>query len=112
MLRWLDRLAGRSWRAGSSPPPAYDPALEPEPLGDVFRRGEAAHRLLNDPTLAEAFKSLREDLYAQWFATEPEQKVRREELYFEAKALEKVTNKLITYRGAARMKADREARSA
>ena len=91
------------------PSPAYDPSLEPEPLGDVFRRGEAAHRLLNDPTLAEAFKDMRETLYARWLATEPEQVRLREELYFEAKALEQITTKLIAYRGAARIKAERAA---
>jgi hypothetical protein len=65
----------------------YDPDDEPAPLGDVHRRGEAAHRLLNDPTLAEAFRELRENLYAEWMATDPKQATRREELYYEAHAL-------------------------
>jgi hypothetical protein len=88
--------------------PAYNPEDEPAPLGDVYRRGEAAHRLLNDPTLAEAFRDLREDLYAEWMATDPKQAERREELYYEAHALHRVTSKLIAYRGAARIRADTE----
>lgn len=83
----------------------YNPDDEPAPLGDVIRRGDAAHRLLNDPTLAEAFKELREDLYAEWMATDPKGAARREELYYEVYALRKITLKLIAYRGAARMRA-------
>ena len=83
----------------------YNPDDEPAPLGDVHRRGEAAHRLLNDPTLAEAFKELREDLYAEWMATGPKQTERRVELYYEAHALDRVTTKLRAYRAAARMRA-------
>jgi hypothetical protein len=70
---------------------SYNPDDEPAPLGDVHRRGDAAHRLLNDPTLAEAFRELREDLYA-------------EEIYYEAHALNRVTGKLIAYRAAARIR--------
>jgi hypothetical protein len=88
--------------------PAYNPDDEPAPLGDVHRRGEAAHRLLNDPTLAEAFRELRQDLYAEWMATDPKQGALREELYYEAHALHRVTSKLIAYRGAARIRADSE----
>jgi hypothetical protein len=91
------------------PLPAYDPDDEPAPLGDIHRRGDAAHRLLNDPTLAEAFKELRTDLYAEWLAAQPAQQVRREELWYEMHALDRVTQKLITYRSAARIRADREA---
>jgi hypothetical protein len=82
----------------------YNPDDEPAPLGDVHRRGEAAHRLLNDPTLAEAFKELREDIYGELMATTPKQAERREELYYEAHALERVTQKLIAYRAAARIR--------
>jgi hypothetical protein len=85
---------------------AYNPDDEPAPLGDVHRRGDAAHRLLNDPTLAEAFRELREDLYAEWMATDPKQATRRAELYYEAHALNRVTRKLIAYRAAARIRAD------
>jgi len=99
-MRWL-------WQANPPVvPELYDPNNEPAPLGDVHRRGEAAHRLLNDPTLAEVFKELREDLYAEWMATEPQQAERRTELYFEAHALDRVTRKLIAYRAAARMRQD------
>ena len=84
----------------------YNPDNEPAPLGDIHRRGEAAHRLLNDPTLAEAFKELRLDLYAEWMATNPDQLTRREELYCEALALNRVTGKLIAYREAARIRRD------
>jgi hypothetical protein len=86
--------------------PTYNPDDEPAPLGDVHRRGDAAHRLLNDPTLAEAFRELREDLYAEWMATDPKQATRRAELYYEAHALNRVTRKLIAYRAAARIRAD------
>jgi hypothetical protein len=85
--------------------PAYNPDDEPAPLGDVHRRGEAAHRLLNDPTLAEAFKELREDLYAEWMATDLKQTERRAELYYEAHALNRITTKLLAYRAAARIRA-------
>jgi hypothetical protein len=88
---------------------AYNPDDEPAPLGDVHRRGEAAHRLLNDPTLAEAFRELREDLYAEWMASDPKGAARREELYYEAHALARVTAKLIAYRAAARIRADARA---
>jgi hypothetical protein len=64
---------------------------------------------LNDPTLAEAFKELRTDLYAEWLAAQPAQQVRREELWYEMHALDRVTQKLIAYRSAARIRADREA---
>ncbi len=87
----------------------YNPDDEPAPLGDIHRRGDAAHRLLNDPTLAEAFKELRTDLYAEWLAAQPAQQVRREELWYEMHALDRVTQKLIAYRSAARIRADREA---
>jgi hypothetical protein len=80
----------------------YNPDDEPAPLGDVHRRGVAADRLLNDPTLAEAFRELREDLYAEWMVTE--QASRREELYYEAHALIRVTAKLRAYRAAARIR--------
>jgi hypothetical protein len=101
---------GWFWREPLEKPfSAYDPDNEPEPLGDIHRRGEAAHRLLNDPTLAEAFKELRTDLYAEWLAARPPQKDRREELWYEIHALDRVTQKLITYRSAARIRADREA---
>jgi hypothetical protein len=101
---------GWFWREPPAKPlPAYDPDDEPAPLGDVHRRGDAAHRLLNDPTLAEAFKELRTDLYAEWLAAQPAQQVRREELWYEMHALDRVTQKLITYRSAARIRADREA---
>ena len=89
----------------------YNPDDEPAPLGDVHRRAAAAHRLLNDPTLAEAFKELREDLYAEWMATEPKESVRREELYYRANALIRVTTKLIGYRAAAQIRADSERRA-
>jgi hypothetical protein len=81
----------------------YNPDDEPAPLGDVHRRGDAAHRLLNDPTLAEAFRELREDLYAEWMVTQ--NRARREELFYEAHALNRVTGKLIAYRAAARLRA-------
>jgi hypothetical protein len=101
---------GWFWREPPAKPlPAYDPDDEPAPLGDIHRRGDAAHRLLNDPTLAEAFKELRTDLYAEWLAAQPAQQVRREELWYEMHALDRVTQKLITYRSAARIRADREA---
>jgi hypothetical protein len=100
----------RFWREPSAKPlPAYHPDDEPAPLGDIHRRGDAAHRLLNDPTLAEAFKELRTDLYAEWLAAQPAQQVRREELWYEMHALDRVTQKLIAYRSAARIRADREA---
>jgi hypothetical protein len=100
---------GWFWREPPAKPlPAYDPDDEPAPLGDIHRRGDAAHRLLNDPTLAEAFKELRTDLYAEWLAAQPAQQVRREELWYEMHALDRVTQKLITYRSAARIRADRE----
>jgi hypothetical protein len=101
---------GWFWREPPAKPlPAYHPDDEPAPLGDIHRRGDAAHRLLNDPTLAEAFKELRTDLYAEWLAAQPAQQVRREELWYEMHALDRVTQKLITYRSAARIRADREA---
>jgi hypothetical protein len=101
---------GWFWREPPGKPlPAYNPDDEPAPLGDIHRRGDAAHRLLNDPTLAEAFKELRTDLYAEWLAAQPAQQVRREELWYEMHALDRVTQKLITYRSAARIRADREA---
>jgi hypothetical protein len=101
---------GWFWREPPAKPlSAYDPDDEPAPLGDIHRRGDAAHRLLNDPTLAEAFKELRTDLYAEWLAAQPAQQVRREELWYEMHALDRVTQKLITYRSAARIRADREA---
>jgi hypothetical protein len=106
-MRWLDVMAQK---LGKSEPTQnkYNPDDEPAPLGDVHRRGAAADRLLNDPTLAEAFCELREDLYAEWMATEPKQAARREELYYEANALHRVTSKLIAYRAAARIRADTE----
>ena len=85
--------------------PTYNPDDEPAPLGDVHRRGDAAHRLLNDPTLAEAFRELREDLYAEFLATDVKQAARREEIYYEAHALKQITTKLIRYRAAARLRA-------
>jgi hypothetical protein len=91
------------------PLPAYNADDEPAPLGDIHRRGDAAHRLMNDPTHAEAFKELRTDLYAEWLAAQPAQQVRREELWYEMHALDRVTQKLIAYRSAARIRADREA---
>jgi hypothetical protein len=101
---------GWFWREPPAKPlPAYNPDDEPAPLGDIHRRGDAAHRLLNDPTLAEAFKELRTDLYAEWLAAQPAQQVRREEVWYEMHALDRVTQKLITYRSAARIRADREA---
>jgi hypothetical protein len=107
MIRWLDVIAQK---LGKTEPTQnkYDPDDEPAPLGDVHRRGDAAHRLLNDPTLAEAFRELRQDTYAEWMATDPRQGERREELYYEAHALHRVTSKLIAYRGAARIRADTE----
>lgn len=86
--------------------PAYNPDDEPAPLGDVHRRGAAAERLLNDPTLAEACKEIREDLYSEWMFTKPEQTRRREELYYEAHAINEITIKLIAYRTAARIRRD------
>jgi hypothetical protein len=83
----------------------YNPDDEPAPLGDVHRRGEAAHRLLNDPTLAEAFRELREDLYARWLDTDPKMTEQREELYYEVHALRRVTTKLVAFRAAARIRA-------
>jgi hypothetical protein len=83
----------------------YNPDDEPPPLEDVVQRGAAAHRLLNDPTLAEAFRLMREDIYAQWFATKLEDATRREQLYYQAHALAQVTTKLITYRGIAQVRA-------
>jgi hypothetical protein len=112
MMRWLSPLFAplRPFDMAKSEPTQnkYDPDDEPAPLGDVVRRGAAADRLLNDPTLAEAFKELREDLYAEWMATDPKQAERREELYYETHALHRVTSKLIAYRGAARIRADTE----
>lgn len=90
--------------------PEYDPSLEPPPLGDVIRRGEAAHRLLNDPTLAEAFAELRADSYRQWIDSKPADAPAREELYRITQALELVRGKLIAYRGAAQVRvAERDA---
>ena len=96
----------RFWRREELLKLAYNPDAEPPPLGDVHQRGEAAHRLLNDPTLAEAFKELREDLYAAWLASTPDQLTQREELYSEAHALKRVTTKLVAYRAGARIKRD------
>lgn len=100
-MRW-------SWRTAQKVVAPYNPDDEPAPLGDVHRRGDAAHRLLNDPTLAEAFKELREDLYARWLDTDPQMTDRREELYYEVHALRRVTAKLLAYRAAARIRADAE----
>jgi hypothetical protein len=109
-MRWLSSLRlNEVNKPEEETAPLYNPDAEPPPLGDVVRRGEAAHRLLNDPTLAEAFRELREDLYAEWMASDPKHAARREELYYEAHALNRVTGKLIAYRGAARIRsAERE----
>lgn len=84
---------------------AYDPADEPAPLDDAFRRGEAAHRLLNDPTLAEAFADIRADAWKKFLETLPGDTAKREELYRIVQAVGMLRAKLIAYRGDARIRA-------
>jgi hypothetical protein len=86
------------------PAPVYDPTLEPPPLGDAIRRGEAAIRLLGDPTLAEAFHEIRVEVYQNFVGSKPQDQLTREEAYRVLQALELVRSKLIHYRDTARMR--------
>lgn len=45
---------------------------------DDVRRGDSAHRLLNDPLLSEALKGIKDEIYAKWAATSPADKDGRE----------------------------------
>src|SRR5262252_948699 len=106
MLNFYWRLIGRKLPSENLQPvqPAYNKAHEPAPLGDAIQRGQAAQRLLNDPTLAEAVEALRKDIFADWFNSKPGEGDLREALYRQAHAIELMVNKLITYRTTGGMK--------
>lgn len=61
---------------------------------DRLRRAKNAERLLQDPTLLEAFHVEAERLTASLVATQPEERERREALYHDLRALGRLKNRL------------------
>lgn len=110
MYEWLRRfIYGPPEEPLPEPEPAYDPALEPPPLGDIHRRGLAAVRLLADPTLAEAFAELRAEAYQAFVGSGPNDSAKREEAYRLVQVIELLRAKLIHYRDTARIRQERDA---
>ncbi len=62
------------------------------------RRGAAAHRVLGDPDVMQAFGEIEADLVTQWAATNPNRSEDREAIYRQVKALELFQAQLETWR--------------
>lgn len=63
-------------------------------LRDEIELGENARRLLEDPTLNEAFDRLKENFRAAWEGSEPENAEGREKFYYGLRAVHFVEKEL------------------
>ena len=66
-------------------------------MSKAIEDAEHAKNILADEIFQRIFKSLEERLKATWKMTEPQDNEKREELYYELKALDSIQKKLVGY---------------
>lgn len=63
----------------------------------VIKRGRSARQLLSDSTLTDAFEDIKSDIWSKFQTSNEGDSAKREQLYFQLKAVELLQIKLSAY---------------